>query len=115
MNVKSKMKKAFCEPGNTVFCPPIALASVFCLKKETSLVIARPEENGGTCNYEDLSTLENDFRSEALHPGDLKTGVTAAVMEVFKNLSSAIKADKEAIQATKTLKAFQKKASKMKK
>ena len=109
------MKKAFCEPGNTVFCPPIALATVFCLKKETPLVISRPEENGGICQYEDLSRLEKDFQSEALHPGDLKAGVSAAVMDVFKNLSNAIKADKEAVQATKTLKAFQKKISKMKK
>lgn len=115
VNVKSKMKKAFCEPGNTVFCPPIALATVFCMKKETPLAISRSEENGGNRNYEDVSTLEKDFSSEALHPGDLKAGVSAAVMDVFKNLSSAIKADKEAVQATKTLKAFQKKMSKMKK
>jgi hypothetical protein len=109
------MKKAFCEPGNTVFCPPIALATVFCLKKETPLVISRSEENGGTCNYEDVTALEKDFRSEALHPGDLKAGVTTAVMDIFTNLSSTIKADKEAVQATKTLKAFQKKMSKLKK
>lgn len=109
------MKKAFCEPGNTVFCPPIALATVFCLKKETPLIISRPEENGGTCQYEDVSTLEKDFQSEALHPGDLKASVSAAVMDVFQHLSSALKADKETTQATKTLKAFQKKISKMKK
>ncbi|GAX14019.1 tyrosyl-tRNA synthetase [Fistulifera solaris] len=115
VNVKSKMKKAFCEPGNTLFCPPIALATVFCLKKETPLVISRSEENGGTCNYENVSTLEKDFRSEALHPGDLKAGVTTVVMDIFANLSSTIKADKEAMQASKTLKAFQKKMSKVKK
>ncbi len=78
-------------------------------------MISRSEENGGICNYEDVTTLEKDFRSEVLHPGDLKAGVTTAVMDVFTNLSNTIKADKEAVQATKTLKAFQKKLSKMKK
>lgn len=109
------MKKAFCEPGNTVFCPPIALATVFCFKKEHPLVITRSEENGGTCHYEDVSTLEKDYSSEALHPGDLKAGVSAAIVDAFTTLSAAIKSNKEAAQATKTLKAFQKKISKMKK
>merc|ERR1712157_535244 len=49
---KSKMKKAFCEPGNVSFCPPISLASAFTFDigggtddgKKKEILIKRTEE-----------------------------------------------------------------------
>merc|ERR1711935_1055570 len=45
---KSKMKKAFCEPGNIKFCPPIVLSMAL---GPPEVVIKRSSENGGdvTC------------------------------------------------------------------
>lgn len=111
------MKKAFCEPGNTKFCPPISVSSVFCFgpSAEGSLTIKRSEDNGGDVTYTNVTDLEKDFGDGSLHPGDLKAAVTAVTLKILENLAQATKADKEATQAAKTLKAFQKKLSKMKK
>mmetsp|Transcript_37475 Transcript_37475/g.76419 ORF Transcript_37475/g.76419 Transcript_37475/m.76419 type:complete len:680 (-) Transcript_37475:197-2236(-) len=112
---KSKMKKAFCEPGNVGFCPPIALASVFGFAGGESVVIKRSEENGGDVTYTDREGMERDFGSGALHPGDLKGTASGIMVGVLDKLAGAIKADGEVTKASKALKAFEKKMSKKKK
>jgi len=109
---KSKMKKAFCEPGNIDFCPPIALAMAFGPKE---LVIHRSPDNGGDVTYKSKEEIETDFKSGSLHPGDLKASSTAIMIQVLEKLSSALKTDSDAAKASKALKAFQKKMSKKKK
>merc|ERR1711935_465567 len=51
VNGKSKMKKAFCEPKNIDFCPPISIASAFAFGDEADstgeMIISRSPENGG--------------------------------------------------------------------
>eukprot|EP00977_Amphora_coffeiformis_P015519 scaffold4535_cov179-Amphora_coffeaeformis.AAC.4 len=112
---KSKLKKSFCEPGNIVFNPPIALAEVFAFAKAGSLTILRSPENGGDKTYTTVDDLKTDHAAEALHPGDLKAAVTPLVMGVLESLAKAMTADKDIKQAVKTLKNYQKKASKAKK
>jgi len=118
------MKKAFCEPGNTSFCPPIAIASAFALAggvtvqtedAAASLLVQRSVENGGDRNYKTVAELEDDFGKESLHPGDLKAAVSNVMVGVLERLSNALKTDSAASKATKDLKAFAKKMSKMKK
>lgn len=109
---KSKMKKAFCEPGNVDFCPPIVLANVF---GPSELVIKRSPENGGDATYKSKEEIEADFKSGALHPGDLKASSTAIMVQTLDKLASAIKGDSDTAKAAKALKAFQKKMSKKKK
>eukprot|EP00088_Acartia_fossae_P010276 TRINITY_DN1510_c0_g2_i2.p1 TRINITY_DN1510_c0_g2~~TRINITY_DN1510_c0_g2_i2.p1 ORF type:complete len:503 (-),score=131.44 TRINITY_DN1510_c0_g2_i2:5-1513(-) len=77
-SVKKKLKKAFCEPGNTAdngvlsFCKyvifPVAL-------KGEDFVVERAQENGGNSNYKEFESLEADFGAEKVHPGDLKASV----------------------------------------
>lgn len=113
---KSKMKKAFCEPGNTTFCPPIALSALFSfdliLSTTAEFVVKRAPENGGDVAYKTLDQLEGDFKSGALHPGDLKAAATSIMVSVLEKLSSSMKSNTDATKASKTLKAFQKKMSK---
>merc|ERR1712232_289641 len=109
VNGKSKMKKAFCEPGNIEFCPPIVLANAFAAG---DIEIKRSEENGGDVVYKKQSDMEADFKSGALHPGDLKATASTIMVGVLDKIASAIKADKEATQASKSLKAFAKKMAK---
>ena len=59
--------------------------------------------------------MEADFKSGALHPGDLKATASTIMVGVLDKIASAIKADKEATQASKALKAFAKKMAKKKK
>ncbi len=110
---KSKMKKAFCEPGNITFCPPIVLANAFCPNGD--LTIIRSPENGGDIVYKNQSEMEDDFRNGSLHPGDLKASSTKIMVDVLDRIAAAIKGDKEVTKASKALKAFQKKMAKKKK
>uniref|UniRef100_A0A7S2R661 tyrosine--tRNA ligase n=1 Tax=Eucampia antarctica TaxID=49252 RepID=A0A7S2R661_9STRA len=110
VNGKSKMKKAFCQEGNVEFCPPILLACQF---GTSEIVIQRSPDNGGDVTYRtDTNQMETDFASTALHPGDLKAAASTIMVEVLGKLSSAIKADPKATQASKALKAFEKKLAK---
>jgi len=76
--VKKKLKKAFCEPGNTAdngvlsFCKyvifPVAL-------KGEKFTINRAAENGGDIFFDKFEDLEQCFGKEEIHPGDLKAAV----------------------------------------
>jgi tyrosyl-tRNA synthetase len=106
---KSKMKKAFCEPGNTAFCPPMVFLSAF---GPNEVSIERSQENGGNITYHDRTQMENDFKAGLLHPGDLKTAASSIMFSILESLNQALKADGEAMQASKTLKTYAKKKSK---
>jgi len=77
-DIKKKLKKAFCEPGNIAdngvlsFCKyvvfPVAL-------KGEKFTINRPEQHGGDISFETYELLEESFGKEEVHPGDLKSAV----------------------------------------
>ncbi|KAL3883708.1 hypothetical protein ACJMK2_029945 [Sinanodonta woodiana] len=75
--LKKKLKKAFCEPGNIKengilsFCKHV----LFPLSATHEFVVERAPENGGTVTYNNIEELEQAFESEKLHPGDLKAAV----------------------------------------
>lgn len=119
VNGKSKMKKAFCEPKNIEFCPPISIASAFSFGLETDstgeMTISRSPDNGGDVVFKNRSELEATFAGDSLHPGDLKAFAATLMVTTLEKLSKAIKADSEATKASKTLKATQKKLAKKKK
>mmetsp|Transcript_20119 Transcript_20119/g.43679 ORF Transcript_20119/g.43679 Transcript_20119/m.43679 type:complete len:805 (-) Transcript_20119:70-2484(-) len=115
---KSKMKKAFCEPGNVDFCPPIDLLAYFGGLdggKKEGVTISRSPENGGNVTYTTKSAILGDFESGALHPGDLKAVVSAVMVEVLTKMNGEIKGDGAAAKGVKALKAFEKKMAKQKK
>ena len=114
------MKKAFCEPGNTSFCPPIVLACAFSFDlgivgTSGTVTIKRSEENGGDVDFKSSDELTKSFAEGSLHPGDLKAASSAIMVDVLEKLASGIKADAEATKAAKGLKALQKKLAKRKK
>lgn len=118
VNGKSKMKKAFCEPGNIEYCPPIAVVCAFCFgyshDSTGELLIRRSDDNGGDVTYTKMSEIEADFQSGALHPGDLKEAASNKMVEVLEKISASIKADGDATKAGKALKACAKKMAKKK-
>lgn len=80
-DVKKKLKKAFCEPGNTQDNGVLAfLKHVILPLNDYSFTVERKEEFGGNRTYTDYDELEKDFSSESLHPGDLK-----GAMEIYLN------------------------------
>ena len=119
VNGKSKMKKAFCEPTNIKFCPPISIASAFVFGLETDstgeMTITRTADNGGDAVFRTRSELEAAFAKDSLHPGDIKALAAALMVSTLEKISTAIKSSKEATQAKKVLKAAHKKLAKKKK
>lgn len=104
------MKKAFCQPGNTDFCPPITLACAFGLTcSDSSILISRSEENGGDVSFSSEAELRKSFGDGSLHPGDLKAASSKIMVGVLEKLSKALK---EHAKSVKGLKAFDKKMSK---
>ena len=111
------MKKAFCEPGNVTFCPPIVLACTFSFDIGTagSIAVNRSDDNGGDVDYKSPDELVKSFADGSLHPGDLKATSSNIMVDLLDRLASGIKADGEASKAAKALKALQKKMAKSKK
>lgn len=126
---KSKMKKAFCQPGNVDFCPAISILSAFqyhlkfSVKNESenasssncAITIHRSLENGGDVEYTTPAELVADFSDGSMHPGDLKGAAANLMVSVLEQLSESIKNDPEANKGAKALKAFEKKKQKSKK
>ncbi|XP_072393407.1 tyrosine--tRNA ligase, cytoplasmic [Diabrotica undecimpunctata] len=77
-NVKKKLKKAFCEPGNIENNGLLSFAKhvIFpLLKPDEKFVISRKQEYGGDLNFSVYEDLEQSFAKEDVHPGDLKGAV----------------------------------------
>lgn len=74
--LKKKLNKAFCEPGNIAENGVLAFVKQVLLPlSDNQFQIRRKPEFGGDKLYTVYQELEDDFRDEKLHPGDLKTAV----------------------------------------
>lgn len=71
-DVSSKIKKAFCPPGEVQGNPCIEYVKYIVFPWFGEFTVDRAEKNGGSKTYKDLADLEGDYSSGALHPGDLK-------------------------------------------
>ncbi|KAG5872888.1 Tyrosine--tRNA ligase [Gonioctena quinquepunctata] len=77
-NVKKKLKKAFCEPGNIENNGILSFTKhvLFPLfKPDETFVVPRKAEYGGDSFYGRFEDLEQAFAKEEVHPGDLKAAV----------------------------------------
>lgn len=77
-NVKKKLKKAFCEPGNIADNGLLSFVKhvLFSLFKEgEGFVVSRKPENGGDMTYKTYQELEDSFATQELHPADFKPAV----------------------------------------
>lgn len=77
-DVKKKLKKAFCEPGNienngVLSFTKHVIFPLFSANEE--FIVERKEEFGGSIKYKTFEVLEAAFAKEEVHPGDLKTSV----------------------------------------
>ncbi|XP_062889993.1 tyrosine--tRNA ligase, cytoplasmic [Mobula hypostoma] len=74
-DVKKKLKKAFCEPGNVENNGVLSFVRHVLFPLYGEFVILRDEKWGGNKTYVEYDQLENDFRDQTVHPGDLKNSV----------------------------------------
>jgi len=77
--LKAKINKAYCLPGDTNDNCLLEMLEnlVFPILniKGLNFVIERKEEYGGNITYTNVEDVKNDFKSEKLHPSDLKQGM----------------------------------------
>ncbi|XP_011203673.2 tyrosine--tRNA ligase, cytoplasmic [Bactrocera dorsalis] len=86
-NVKKKLKKAFCEPGNITDNGLLSFVKhvLFSLFKEgEGFSINRPAEFGGDVTFLTYSDLEKSFADNELHPGDLKAAVEKYINKLLE-------------------------------
>lgn len=84
--VKKKLKKAFCEPGNIENNGVLSFVKSVVFPIQSEFVLTRSEEWGGNKTYTNFEELQNDFKEEKVHPGDLK----ASVVNVINSLLAPI-------------------------
>lgn len=112
IEVNKKVKKAFCQPQNVEFCPPIAWVEELIALRGPFVVPRRPD-NGGDLTYSDVAVMRKDFESGALHPGDLKPAFGKALNALLAPLAEGLKS-KELLKVQKDLEAFVKAQAKKK-
>ena len=67
----------------------------------TIFSISRPEKFGGDIHYPSYEAIEEAYKKEELHPGDLKTGVTDALNQLLAPIQRMFNADPEWQEAEK--------------
>ena len=93
--VKKKLSKAFCEPGNVEEngVLPIVEKIIFPIYK--TLDVSRPDEYGGDVSYSSFDEVKADFASQKLHPGDLKKGVESKLNDLLSEVQTFYQSSKE--------------------
>ncbi|CAH1117704.1 unnamed protein product [Phaedon cochleariae] len=86
-NVKKKLKKAFCEPGNIETNGILSFSKhvIFpLLKPNEKYIVPRKPEFGGDSSFEKYEDLEKAFAKEEVHPGDLKNAVEVYINRLLE-------------------------------
>ncbi|KAG2476839.1 MAG: Tyrosyl-tRNA synthetase [Nitrosopumilales archaeon] len=73
--IKSKIKKAWCEEGNIENNPLLEITEQILFHEYDEIPVERPEKFGGNVSYSEYTQLELDFKNRNLHPNDLKQTV----------------------------------------
>ena len=96
--IRKKMNKAYCPEGVVEDNGVLAMAKYVIFPVRETSKIVRPDQYGGTVEYNSYEQLEKDFKTKKIHPADLKSGVSdelikfiAVVQKHFKNKQSIIK------------------------
>ncbi|XP_065713161.1 tyrosine--tRNA ligase, cytoplasmic [Patagioenas fasciata] len=82
-DVKKKLKKAFCEPGNVENNGVLSFIKHVLFPLKSEFVVLREEKWGGNKTYTAYEALEKDFADQVVHPGDLKNSVEVALNKLL--------------------------------
>lgn len=83
--IRKKIKNAFCPEGETEFNPLLDWAEhLIFVKDNAKLVVKRKKEHGGDKEYTKFEDLKKDFGEKKLHPLDLKSAMTDALIDLLE-------------------------------
>lgn len=83
-DVKKKLKKAFCEPGNVQNNGILSFVKYVLFPLHGDFSIKRDPKWGGDKVYTVFEEVEKDFAGEEIHPGDLKASVEVALNKLLE-------------------------------
>ena len=93
--IRSKIKKAWCEEGNTANNPLLEIIKQIVFHESGSIRIERPEKFGGNVSFENYESLEEAFAGKKLHPSDLKQAVAEYLTPVITGIAKKAALDDE--------------------
>lgn len=99
--IQSKIKKAWCEEGNTENNPLLEISRHVIFHKFNEIKVERPEKFGGNVEYSDYSQLESDFSAKKLHPTDLKQTVGNYLVKIIGPIRDKLELKEELFEAIK--------------
>ena len=99
--IKSKIKKAWCEEGNTDNNPLLEITKNVIFHEFNEISVERPEKFGGNITYTDSSQLELDFSQKKLHPSDLKQTVSNYLIKIISPIREKLTINEELFKAIK--------------
>jgi len=99
--IKSKIKKAWCEEGNSENNPLLEISKHVIYHEFDEMKIERPEKFGGNISYYNYSDLESDFAQKKLHPSDLKQSVADYLIKIISPVRDKIVLKDELFEAIK--------------
>ena len=99
--IKSKIKKAWCEEGNSENNPLLEISKHVIYHEFDEMKIERPEKFGGNVSYSSYLDLESDFAQKKLHPSDLKQSVADYLIKIISPVRDKIVLNEELFKAIK--------------
>ena len=99
--IKSKMKKAWCEEANIENNPLLEISQNVIFHEFDEIKVERPEKFGGNVSYTDFNSLESDFAQKKLHPTDLKQTVGNYLVKVISPIRDKLQLSDELFEAIK--------------
>lgn len=107
-DVKRKIKRAFCRPGEIDINPIIEYCQYIILPIIGKIEINRPEEYGGNLVYTNVESIQKDFAAEKLHPADLKPAVIGYINQLLEPVRRHFEQNLEAKKLLKEVRKYRK-------
>ncbi|MFO7872113.1 MAG: tyrosine--tRNA ligase [Candidatus Undinarchaeales archaeon] len=101
--IKDRIQGAYCTTDDIEGNPVLQIARYLIFPRLEKIKIERLEKFGGDIEYKSYKKLEKDFKKGDLHPADLKSGVSNALIELLKPVRDYFEKKPEARKAMKTV------------
>ena len=99
--IRSKIKKAWCEEGNTKSNPLLEISENIIFHEFKDFEIKRPEKFGGDVTFGSFDELRTAFGEKKVHPSDLKQTVADYLVKIVGPIRDKITLEKELSDAIK--------------
>jgi tyrosyl-tRNA synthetase len=99
--IRTKLKKAWCEEGNTKNNPVLEIAKHVIYHEFDEISVERPAKFGGNVTYSNYSKLESDFGQKKLHPTDLKQTVANYLIKIIQPIREKLALNQELVEIIK--------------